>query len=347
MMDVRRESFFVGGVYVGEGLKRVMQGQMYVEALLPERVLHPHPLVLLHGNGQTAVNWLTTPDGRPGWTEWFSTRGWEVYVVDAPARGRSARQPDASGALNIAPVSWVERTLTAPEAFNTWPGAHLHTQWPGGPHKGRAGDAVFDQFYASQVATPPRQENETLMRAAGVALLERVGPAILIAHSQGAVFAWSIADARRDLVEGIVALEPTGPPYKDPVARPGNEDRLYGLTSIPLTYDPPVTPASPITFEQQTAPDGLGLAACWLQRGEPRQLANLAGLSVLVVTGEASYHAAYDHCTVRYLREAGVDVEHVSLSSVGIHGNGHMLMMEKNSEAIAAFLDAWMTKHVH
>ena len=345
-MGIRRDTFFVGGAYTGEAPARVMQGQMYVEALSPERILHPYPLVLLHGNGQTAVNWLTTPDGRPGWAEWFSTHGWETYLVDAPARGRSPRQPHANGPLHIATVSWVERTLTAPEAFNAWSQASLHTQWPGGLNKGRAGDPVFDQFYASQVATPPRQQNETLMRAAGVALLERIGPSILIAHSQGAVFAWSIADARRDLVKGIVALEPTGPPYKDPVARPGNDDRLYGLTSIPLAYDPPVTPASPLTFEQQDAPDEPGLAACWLQAGAPRRLANLAGLKVVVVTGEASYHAAYDHCTVRYLREAEVDAALVHLPSVGIHGNGHMMMLEKNSDDIAAYLSGWMTDHI-
>lgn len=345
-MDVRRETFFVGGAYTGEGSARVMQGQMFVEALSPEQVLYPYPLVLIHGGGQTPANWLTTPDGRPGWAEWFSRRGWRVHLVDAPGRGRSARQPDAGSRLQIPPLAWVERTFTAPEAFDSWPQAKLHTQWPGGPNKGRAGDPVFDQFYASQVATPPRQENETLMLAAGVALLERIGPSILIAHSQGSVCAWSIADARPELVQGIVALEPTGPPFKDPVGRPGAEDRLYGLTSISLTYDPPVAPESPLVFEQQAAPDAPGLAACWMQAGPPRRLVNLAGLKVLVVTGEASYHAAYDHCTVAYLRAAGVEAELVHLPSVGIHGNGHMLMLEKNSDEIAEYLSRWMSKHI-
>ena len=55
-MDVRRETFFVGCAYTGKDPARVMQGEMFVEALLPEQVLHPRPLVLLHGNGQTAVN---------------------------------------------------------------------------------------------------------------------------------------------------------------------------------------------------------------------------------------------------------------------------------------------------
>ena len=92
------------------------------------------------------------------------------------------------------------------------------------------------------------------------------------------MFAWSIADARPDLVKGIVALEPTGLPYKDPVARPRNGDRLYGLTSIPLAYDPPVTPETPLEFEQQVEPTPPGLTACWPQAGPPRRLVNLARL---------------------------------------------------------------------
>lgn len=59
-------------------------------------------------------------------------------------------------------------------------------------------------------------------------------------------------------------------------------------------------------FEQQARPDGPDLAPCWSQKGNPRQLKNLAGIPVLVVTAEASYHAVYDHCTARYLHEAGV-----------------------------------------
>lgn len=37
----------------------------------------------------------------------------------------------------------------------------------------------------------------------------------------------------------MVALELAGPPYKDAIFRSGS-DRLWGLTSLPLTYDPPV-----------------------------------------------------------------------------------------------------------
>jgi hypothetical protein len=75
-------------------------------------------------------------------------------------------------------------------------------------------------------------------------------------------------------------------------------------------------------------------------------LTNLAAIPVLVATTEASYHAMYDHCTARYLARAGVRTEFVRLADKGIRGNGHMMMLEKNSLEIASFLDAWLSANV-
>ena len=339
-MTFSREHFYVGGNYSGPPAD-VMHGQMYVEVLKPDSVLHPHPLVLIHGNGQTGTNWLTTPDGRKGWAQWFAEQGWEVYVVDQPARGRSAWQPSVHQAPTSLPVSVIERMFTAPADFGLWPQAKLHTQWPGGIGKGRAGDPVFDQFYASQVPSLGRADAEAMMLSAGAGLLEKIGPAFLIAHSQAGALAWLLADARPSLVEGIVALEPTGPPFRDVLDR-GQAERSWGLTSSPLTYEPPVTQDEPLEFEQETAPDEPGLAACWRQRGDARQFVHLAEIPVLLVTGEASYHAAYDHCTVQYLQAAGVAAEHCELGKVGIRGNGHMMMMELNNLEIASVIGDWL-----
>ena len=77
---------------------------------------------------------------------------------------------------------------------------------------------------------------------------------------------------------------------------------------------------------------------CWLQAEPARQLANLKGIPILIVTGEASYHAPYDHCTSAFLRQAGVKHDFVRLADVGIRGNGHMMMLEKNNLEIARFL---------
>jgi hypothetical protein len=61
-----------------------------------------------------------------------------------------------------------------------------------------------------------------------------------------------------------------------------------------------------------------------------------------VVTGEASFHAPYDYCTVEYLRQAGVEVEFADLGEECIHGNGHMFFMEKHNLEIAERVMRWL-----
>ena len=62
----QRGYFYVGGKYVGELGKEIMQGQAYVEVVAPKDQRRPYPLVLIHGAAQTATNWMGTPDGRKG-----------------------------------------------------------------------------------------------------------------------------------------------------------------------------------------------------------------------------------------------------------------------------------------
>jgi uncharacterized metal-binding protein len=66
-----------------------------------------------------------------------------------------------------------------------------------------------------------------------------------------------------------------------------------------------------------------------------------------VVTSEASYHAPYDHCTVKYLQQAGVKPSYIRLADIGIHGNSHVMMPEKNSKEIAGVIAAWLDKTVN
>jgi hypothetical protein len=46
------------------------------------------------------------------------------------------------------------------------------------------------------------------------------------------------------------------------------------------------------------------------------------------------------------LAQAGVKHLFVRLPEVGIHGNGHMMMLEKNNVQIAALLRDWVEKNV-
>ena len=53
------------------------------------------PLVFWHGAGQSAKTWETTPDGREGFQNLFLRRGFSVYLVDQPRRGRAGRSTSA------------------------------------------------------------------------------------------------------------------------------------------------------------------------------------------------------------------------------------------------------------
>jgi hypothetical protein len=81
---------------------------------------------------------------------------------------------------------------------------------------------------------------------------------------------------------------------------------------------------------------------CWRQREPARQLANLKSVPVLILSSEASYHAAYDHCTSQYLSQAGVKNTFIRLPDRGIRGNGHMMMLERNNQDIAALIAEWV-----
>ena len=67
---------------------------------------------------------------------------------------------------------------------------------------------------------------------------------------------------------------------------------------------------------------------------------------ILVLTAEASYHAPYDHCTVKFLQQAGVKPSFIRLADLGIKGNSHVMMQEKNSKEIAAVIYGWLEKSV-
>jgi pimeloyl-ACP methyl ester carboxylesterase len=339
--------FFVGGDYVGDPGKQVMHGQMFVEKLTPVRGHQRYPIVLIHGAAQTATNWMGTPDGREGWAEFFCSQGYTVYMVDQPARGRSAWQEGIDGKLRTFDAQTIEKLFTAPELHNLWPQAKLHTQWPGdGPKHGQVGDPIFDQFYSSQVQfLVSNVETQTLIQHAASALLDRIGPAIILTHSQSGAFGWLIADARPKRVKAIVAVEPLGPPFQDAVLD-NDKARAWGITDIPMTYDPPISDPSQLQIEQQTTADKPDLVKCWQQKAPVHTLVNLRGIPVILIASEASYHAAYDHCTARYLTQAGVKVDFTRLAEHGIHGNAHMMMLEKNNLEIAGLITTWLGKNV-
>lgn len=80
----RRSYFYVGGTYVPQNTSQVAHGQIYVEHLVPEKVTQPLPLLMIHGHGMTATNFLNTPDGRIGWADHFMSKGYEASPARRP-----------------------------------------------------------------------------------------------------------------------------------------------------------------------------------------------------------------------------------------------------------------------
>lgn len=192
---------------------------------------------------------------------------------------------------------------------------------------------------------------QRLLQKGCVQLLDRISqPAFLLPHSMGAKAAWLVGDSRPELVKGIIAVEPAGPPFRGiGVNGPRKETARYGITDAPITYEPEGGELNVREVQPSKVPTTKeGRVAVLLQDDcggteEVKKLVNLRDIPVLVVTGEASVHRGYDWGTVEFLRQAGVrSVEHIQLEDFGVRGNGHMLMMEGNRGEVGRILMEWM-----
>ncbi|MCH9672478.1 MAG: alpha/beta fold hydrolase [Gammaproteobacteria bacterium] len=345
---------FAGGHYEDTPSGKFLVGAMYAERYVPQECSQPYPVVMFHGGVQTGTNFLATPDGRRGWLHDFLRAGYAVYIVDQPERGRSGHAVEEASSPPLLRYSaeLIEERFSASENAALWPQAVRHTGWPG---SGRVGDPIFDQFYASQVQMlADRDEIERLCRDAGSALLDKIGPAILLTHSQSGPFGWLIADARPELTKAIVAAEPNGPPFYDVQFRGGDTQwyeyesqmaRPYGITRQPLAFDPPLSSGATPTPTATPSPADPELTHGFVQAQPARRLPNLAGVPILILTAEASYHATYDHCTSEFLEQAGVAHDFVRLTDHALHGDGHMIMLEKNNHAVADLILQWLSQH--
>ncbi len=350
-MSLARDGFFyIGGKPSKVGDRTIITGQMFVEYRIPAKQTHPYPIVMVHGGTRAGTTYLGTPDGREGWAQYFVRQGYAVYVVDQPGRGRSGYDTASYGPSRVGNLEGTLRRYLQQEKFKLWPQAHLHTQWPGTGEADDPATIMMVSGFLPEIADFTKQQ--FLNRDALVALLDKIGPAVVMTHSQGGAFGWPVADARPNLVKAILAIEPNGPPFYQ-VSFIGAPDYFkqgalalpYGITAVPLNYSPAVTDAKELAFVEEDKADGPGLVKCYVQKEPARKLPNLK-MPILVVMGEASYHAPYDHCTVKYLRQAGANPTFMRLADLGIKGNSHVMMNEKNNKEIAAAIAGWLGKTI-
>jgi pimeloyl-ACP methyl ester carboxylesterase len=269
-------------------------------------------VVMVHGGAHTGACYQRTAQGAPGWAYLFARHGYPVAVPDWPGHGRSG--------------------MALPEG-------------------GLTGEVVAQALSVLVRQFPP--------------------PVVLLTHSMGGAFGWRIAEVCAGHLAAVVAVAP-GPPgnIQTPaevvertderlVIRAGTGTRTMPLTGM-VKPDPNFIMRKLIgdsqRFPRELLPDyvaTLGHTDARLVRERANvdrtQLrvadpSRLSGLPVLVVTGthDPDHAPADDRVIVDWLAGHGARAEHLLLGEHGAVGNGHMVMLEDNSDEVGELLIGWL-----
>lgn len=269
------------------------------------------PIVYLHGYGQSRMGWMTTPDGREGWSDLFLKKGYAAFLVDQPRRGEAGATTSMTKDAFL--DAWAEDSKDYKPGDQAWythfrigrtaPERYEGSQFP-------AGDEAQNQFFRQM--TPNTGDADQAVAASALsAVMEDVykmtgNKSIFITHSAGGAIGWDVA---AEHIAAIVAIEPGGTPEI------GSEQykKLLGA-GIPIT----------IYFGDyiDNGPEDIMSTGFWKSiRDGAVQFAE-------------SYNADGGNCTV------------VNLPDVGITGNSHFMFQEMNNDVIADHIDAWIQNNV-
>jgi pimeloyl-ACP methyl ester carboxylesterase len=298
----------VGARYVGYTTEPQDNGSlnvvnaMFVQYFLPARSRHELPIVMIHGGGGQGTDWLETPDGRDGWVDYFVADGWDVYVVDRPGHGRSqSNSACGNGMVGVGNTAIISRLSTSDP--KVWPGGEPTPTNP----------AVVG--WTASSATAPYCGDPLAARTIS-ALLDDIGPAILIAHSAGGGSTFRVPELNPGKVAGILAFEAAG---ANPV-----EGGFGGNapTIVSWTTEPPL----PRDFK------ATNVNGCNMQGDRPSRLVNYTDLPIVVLgteMGLANEDAL--KCQASVWRQAGADASYVYFPDRGLKGGGHFAMAQLDS----------------
>jgi pimeloyl-ACP methyl ester carboxylesterase len=284
---------------------------VYFETFAPTQGSARATVLMIHGGAHSGACYQRTADGRPGWAYVFAARGYRVIVPDWPGTGRSGYV-----ALDALDGMTVVNGLTA------------------------------------------------LMRSLG-------GQLILLTHSMSGAYGWRLAELNRELIDAVVGVAPAPPgniqkpapvyaesettietqasgrrvsidkrtpmlPTRDFIERKLiGESRFFPRGRL-ADYAASLGPTPPrLVLERQN------VHGSQLRVTDPKKL---SGKRILVITGtEDLDHARdVDGAIVTWLKSNGAAAEFCFLGDRGIVGNGHMLMMEENSDTIAGIIMDWL-----
>lgn len=272
------------------------------------------PMVFLHGYGQSRMGWMTTPDGREGWSDMFLKKGHSVFLVDQPRRGE-AGQTSVAGTISTEPS---DQTWYTQFRIGTYLNDEFTynegSQFP-------EGEEALNQFLRQMTpdtgmdsANGAQNIDTTVVAKAVAAAIDeaykRTGKdSILVTHSQGGMPGWETAEYT-DHIAAIVAIEPGMAPAVD-------SDSYKAL----LEKDIPVVfyYGDYIGEEYTDVP----AAAMW---------ANMASTAD---TFTEAYNKAGGNSTI------------INLPDEGITGNDHFMFQDMNNDVIADHVEAWIEENVN
>jgi pimeloyl-ACP methyl ester carboxylesterase len=212
-------SFFVNGEVIqtdnpggGNPGGRIVVNQMYVEyAVAQKQNPRAWPVIMVHGSGHTGKTYDTTPDGRDGWKQHFLRKGYSVYVVDQVGRARSGwnatpiNNAESKADAKLIPKGGVVQ-FTYERAWSIFRfGPKPDEWWPDAKFPKEYLDQYMAQLVPNTEATLPQPPRKTV--DALIELMNKIGPAIVMVHSQSGIYGTLTALARPDLVRGLLNVE--------------------------------------------------------------------------------------------------------------------------------------------
>jgi pimeloyl-ACP methyl ester carboxylesterase len=315
-------SFFVGGEKVeqtrgelgdfGPG-GHITVNQMYVRYMVPQGGEDHVPVVMVHGATLTGKSWETTPDGRMGWDEYFVRKGHPVYVPDQVGRGRSGFNQAVFNNVRTgsAPPATLPRWLRFSDEV-VWPNFRFGTK-PGAPYPDSqfpvaAVDELSKQGVPDVSFGGLPNPNPNLKALSDLAT--QVNGAVLMGHSQSGSFPLGAALLSPAVARGLVLVEPGGCPAQY------TDEQIKTLARIPVLV---------VFGDYRDTSTGMGEG-----RDGP------------------FWQRSFESCQalIGRLKAAGGQAEMLSPGEIGVRGNSHMIMQDKNHLQIADHILKWIEARV-
>jgi pimeloyl-ACP methyl ester carboxylesterase len=312
-------SFFVGGDLInaaagdlgaGRPAGHIVINQMYVEYMIPQGGGNKVPVAMIEGGGLSGKSWETTPDGRMGIDEYFVRQGYPVYDVDQVWRGRSGTDVTVFNQVRagtIPPMSQPSMIRTSAET--AWTvfrfGATFGTPFPDTQFPVDHATEFYKQGVPSFTLIPPGAADPNYKNLSDLAA--KLKGAVLMGHSQSALFPMQAALTNPTGMKGLILTEPPS-----------------GCNATTLTDQQIATLATiPILIEFGDHLDSPPVAAVWT--------AALANCKAFIARVNAV---------------PGGNAQIVHLPEIGIHGNSHMWMLDKNNLQVGDVILNWIDQNV-